>query len=265
MGKYFTYFYLSVLDQLEYRADLVTKIIFRVIPVVGFYYLWKTLYLSGARYGNYGFRELATYFLISTVIDLITPTFMAIDNLSENVRTGFLSATLLKPVSYMPFQLANFLGERLTRLVAAMAVVAAAVLLFGRSLSFSTNPWLWSAFALSVGLSVVLAYSVFFVFSVVSFWTTRVVGVAFAIVTVTGFLSGNVIPLDLLPLSLQWLTGILPFKYIVFFPTRVFLNVLGPEEIVKGILLQLLWILMAIFLAKRVWVIGLRKYESVGA
>ena len=265
MRKYITYFYLSVLDQLEYRTNLVTKIVFRVIPVIGFFYLWRAVYLGGARYGSYDLAQLATFFLVSTVIDLITPTYMTIDNLSENVRTGFLSSTLLKPVVYMPFQLANFLGERLVRLIAAMGMTVVAVFLFRSSLTFPASLGLWLIFLVSAVLAVALAYCVFFIISIVSFWTTRVTGVAFAAVMVTGFLSGTVVPLDLLPNYLQWLTDILPFKYILFFPTKIFINMLQTSDIVKGLVIQVIWILLTLVLSKSLWQVGLKKYESVGS
>lgn len=58
------------------------------------------------------------------------------------------------------------------------------------------------------------------------------------------------------------LTGIIPFAFTGYFPGSYFL---GKENVFMGIILTCLVSIIALFVAYRIWLIGISKYESSGS
>lgn len=58
------------------------------------------------------------------------------------------------------------------------------------------------------------------------------------------------------------LTGIIPFAFTGYFPGSYFL---GKENVFTGIILTCLVSIIALFVAYRIWLIGISKYESSGS
>lgn len=233
--------------------------------MAGFYYLFRSLYLDGVSYGSYSLNSLGAYFLVTSVADLIIPSFMVVESMADEIRTGFLSASLLKPINYKIYKLFRFLGERTIRLVAALVVVGVTTLVLGRNLSYPTTLTAWLLFALSSLLAMTLSYWIFFSFSMGVFWLTRPLGLGFSLGVITSFAGGSYLPLDLLPVWAQRLTGVLPFQYVYFFPARMFLGGLSSGQIIQGLVSQVAWIGVAILLTKPSWKLGLNRYEAVGS
>jgi len=77
-------------------------------------------------------------------------------------------------------------------------------------------------------------------------------------------LSGFLIPLDLFPKWFVTVTDYLPFKYLIYFPVKVYLGQITGPAYWYGILIMLLWIAVLGVAVKIIWPFALRKYESVG-
>jgi ABC-2 type transport system permease protein len=67
------------------------------------------------------------------------------------------------------------------------------------------------------------------------------------LVSVAGeFFAGLVIPIPLMPGWVQQLLYILPFRWTVDFPFRVYSGHIPPADAVHGIALQLLWLVVLV-------------------
>ena len=265
MHKYFTHFKISLSNELEYRADVFIRIAAHFIPILGFYYLWRSLYLQGAVYGSYDFRGLATYFLVSSLINSWIPTYMVIDSMGEAIRTGVISANLIKPLDFRFLKLSEFFSQRLVRLIVSFFLILASFFIFKSHLAFPSTLLTWATFLVSASLSIILAFWLFFNFSIASFWLNRVGGFAFSLEVVSRFLNGSYIPLDLLPTQLQFFINLLPFKYIVFFPIQIFLSQVSGWQVFTGLVIQSGWILACYLLSRHAWRWGIYRYEAVGS
>ena len=78
------------------------------------------------------------------------------------------------------------------------------------------------------------------------FWTTR--GAAlFALYMMTELLlSGRLVPLPLMPDWVQTIARFLPFQWAFYFPIESLVGDLSNEELVRGLFVQLLWILIGL-------------------
>ena len=71
-------------------------------------------------------------------------------------------------------------------------------------------------------------------------------------------------PLDLLPTFWARLLKLLPFQYMAYFPAAVFLGQIQGEELVFGLLGELVWALLFLGLSRWVYRVGLRQYSAYG-
>jgi ABC-2 type transport system permease protein len=71
-------------------------------------------------------------------------------------------------------------------------------------------------------------------------------------------------PLSLLPESLQRVVTWLPFAYETYYPTLILLQRLEPGEIARVIVVQILWVLVLLGVARFAWSRGLRRYAAFG-
>jgi len=67
-----------------------------------------------------------------------------------------------------------------------------------------------------------------------------------------------------MPAWLQKICVVLPFKYAIYLPVKIFLGKMGISEALWGILLQVFWIMVFLLMGKYLWKFGIRKYQAYG-
>ena len=74
-------------------------------------------------------------------------------------------------------------------------------------------------------------------------------------------------PLELLPsdpVNVRGFVELLPFKYLAYFPAAVFLGkIIGPE-MYRGLVIEFMWVLFFIGLARFMWWRGVNRYSGFG-
>jgi len=82
--------------------------------------------------------------------------------------------------------------------------------------------------------------------------------------TLNFFISGQMLPLDLLPDPWRTLLKFLPFQYMAYFPAVVFLGKIKGVDLAWGLLGELTWAVVFIILARALYRLGLRRYSAFG-
>jgi ABC-2 type transport system permease protein len=98
----------------------------------------------------------------------------------------------------------------------------------------------------------------------VGFWFLEVTSLLYIVMTLNFFISGHMLPLDLLPQPWSGLLKALPFQYMAYFPAVVFLGKVRGWALVWGLLAELAWTLAFIVLARVLYRVGLRRYSAYG-
>ena len=99
-----------------------------------------------------------------------------------------------------------------------------------------------------------------------SFWILEVTSLLYVVTTLSFFLSGHLIPLDLLDTT-GWLDVLknLPFAYLAYFPAVIFLQKISDEDLLLRFFIGVLWALFFFLLSRVILYFGLRKYSAYGA
>jgi ABC-2 type transport system permease protein len=120
------------------------------------------------------------------------------------------------------------------------------------------------AFALSLVLSFLIGF--FFEASVgmVGFWFLEVTSLLYIVMTLNFFISGHMLPLDLLPWPWATFLKALPFQYMAYFPAAVFLRKIEGTELIGYLVGELFWAVFFMALARGLYRMGLRRYSAFG-
>jgi len=127
-----------------------------------------------------------------------------------------------------------------------------------------TDPVTWLAYAASLGLAFLIGF--FFEASVgmVGFWFLEVTSILFIVMTLNFFISGHMLPLDLLPPFWAGVLKALPFHYMAYFPAAVFLGKIRGAELALFLLAEVVWVAFFVVLSRWLYRRGLKRYSAFG-
>ena len=98
-----------------------------------------------------------------------------------------------------------------------------------------------------------------------AFWTTRVYSISQFFYLVIVLLSGQFVPLQLMPPVVQTIAAYLPFQMFRFVPIEIILNRLPMDTMLRDYAFSLVWLVIFTLLFARVWREGVKHFSSVGA
>src|SRR5262249_43616493 len=117
----------------------------------------------------------------------------------------------------------------------------------------------------SLLLSFVIGFFIDVCIGMIGFWFLEVTSLIWVVTTVNYFVSGQMMPLDLLPEFWTAVLKSLPFQYLAYFPAAVFVGKVHGSELVHGLLMQTAWAVMLLVLSRWLYARGLRRYSAYGA
>ena len=98
----------------------------------------------------------------------------------------------------------------------------------------------------------------------IGFWFLEISSLLFVYMLMSFFLSGHMFPLDMLGQPWSTLVDLLPLKYLAYFPAAVFLGKVEGDELIRGILIQIGWVVFFIFLSRWLFHRGVKRYSGFG-
>jgi ABC-2 type transport system permease protein len=140
--------------------------------------------------------------------------------LSERVRTGAITAELLRPVDPLVAGLATDLGRALHALVYVCALpLVIGALFFPLAVPVTPGPWL--LFAASVVLAVVTSYAVRHLMNLAAFWLLDARGPNVVWMVGATVLSGMGVPVHFFPPAVEFVVWLTPFPWMVQAPVDI--------------------------------------------
>ncbi len=260
---YRAFFRTSMALMFQYRAAMFIWMIGRILEPLIYLVVWTTVAASqGGQVGSYSAQAFATYFIVLMVVNQLTFTWIMWEY-EYRVRHGSLSFMLLRPVHPIHNDIADNIAYKILTSVIILPAVIVLVVLFDPEL----HPEFWMVvfFAFSLLLGFLLRFFVEWALAQTAFWTTRVSALNHLYFTVLIFLSGRMAPLSLFPESVQTVAKVLPFYWMIGFPSEVLLGRMSMEACATGLAVQTVWIAVSVSLLSVIWKAGVKKYSAVGA
>ena len=98
----------------------------------------------------------------------------------------------------------------------------------------------------------------------ITFWTTRVSAVFELFIAAELLLSGRLVPMPLMPDWAQDIAAFLPFQWSFYFPIESLVGDLSTQELLRGLGMQVFWIVVMTGLTLFIWRFAVRRYSAVG-
>jgi ABC-2 type transport system permease protein len=253
-----------MMKTLEYRATFVVYTIGAMVGPTISLLVWLTVSEQGVPL-PYARDQFVTYYILLSVVSMLTASWVAEYDLADAIRMGELSAMLLQPVRPILHYVGDNLGQKALTLPLQLPLVALVALFFHNDLRLPVNPETWLLFAASVPMAATVGFLLDFLTGSLAFWIQDVKGVIQAKVLVGAFLAGQVIPLELFPPGFETFLRIQPFRYTLSFPLEILVGGLSRSELAWGFAWQAGYCIVLWNCYRLIWRAGLRVYAAAGA
>ena len=264
MSSYRCVFLMGVEQALEYRVSFFLSMLSAVFPIIIQTTMWNYLYRHSDAAAVFGYQqgEILLYTLLATIVSQLVGTGFE-GEMNSDIKMGGLNKYLIRPVGYEGYYFFRFLGQKIPRMMVVAPVMAVIVgIAFWQGLPVSAGRVL--VFLVSLGLALILNFSIFYCIGLLGFWLTDVDKLFGTISIVLTVVSGGILPLDIFGGVVEALVSLLPFGYTVQFPVNIMNGRFGWERMGVGVAFQVGWILVFVCLGEFMWRHGVKRYAAVG-
>ena len=220
--KYRAVLQISIASNLAYIMEVVFRALMLVAIVFILSQLWKTTFsIRGAStLGGFSVSDMVWYLIAAEAVAMSLPALTK--RIDQEVRSGQLAYLLSRPCSYVLYNFAQYLGERLVRFIMNCLVgIILALLVVGL-------PHLTLMGVIAWPLTVLFAFGIdfviYFAIGLLAFWTEETQSFAFVFSRLTLVLGGVLAPIEIFPQPLRAIAQALPFTAILYGPARTLVH-----------------------------------------
>jgi ABC-2 type transport system permease protein len=222
VAKYGAILRMSVVNHMAYWSEVLLRSIFLVLIIFVFVQLWSLTYrtLGVRQLGDYSLAQMIWYFAFAEAIVMSAPLLR--NKIDQEVKSGDLAYRLNKPYHYVLYLAADYAGERLVRFCLNLAVGSTLALLLVGPIGFSL-PGVGAALVILVA-ALAFDFMGSCAISLLAFWVEDTWAFEFIYRRLVMLLGGMMIPLDVFPEPLSSIARALPFSYIIYGPSRLWVS-----------------------------------------
>jgi ABC-2 type transport system permease protein len=267
MRKYWHVIGVGIQNNLAYRVNFLARTLFGFIPLFAMLSLWRTIYAAPGAPGTlsgYTQAQMIFYYLLVAVVDVLTAVNEDDWQIAADIREGNISQFLLKPIDYLWYRLCLFFSGRVAFVSMAGVPLAVFIFCFRDYFVFPAGGAALLAFPVSLLLTALLQFFLSYTMAMLAFWLLEISTFIFILFAFEYLASGHLFPLDILPPLLGHALFFTPFPSMLYVPIGIYLGKIAGAGLVRGLLLQLFWVLLAYGLARFAWRRGIKKYAAFG-
>lgn len=265
MYKYLYYAKLAFQSNSTYRTAWGMSILFSFLNLIIRILVWQSLYRFEIVSTDAAFdlNEMMTYTIVSSFVGCVVSVQVAY-RLEEKIQKGDIAVDFLRPVSTQLLLAMDWLGGMCFSLISnTLPSIALGILLVG-GIAVPTS-WAGAGiFVLSLILGMLINLMLELCFATFAFFLLDVTTLKWLMGFFSIALSGELIPLWMLP---DWLIAVakaLPFQAAQYIPVQIWLGGLEMGEIGWLLLQQVFWIIVLGILQAVLWQVSKRKIVIQG-
>jgi len=244
MNAYISVSKLRFITGLQYRAaalaGMATQLFFGLIFIM----VYVAFYSHSSTTPPISLEDLVSYIWLQQIFLGFIALWFRDHDIFQLITSGNIAYELCRPCDIYKFWYAKLLATRVSSVVLRCLPIILIVFVLPEPYRLGMPPsvitLLLFVVTLLLGLLVIVSISMVIYISV--FWTMSPTGSILMIAVAGEFLAGMIIPVPLMPLWLQKIVYVLPFRWTVDFPFRVYSGDIPSAEALWGIFVQLLWL-----------------------
>ncbi len=246
---------------MAYRGDFLLGTILRFLPMVTTILLWRSVYAGSGQTSLAGFdySEMIAYLLLTHISRMFPSMPNLAGGIARDIREGTLKRYLVQPVDMIGYLVAYRVAHKVAYIVTS--ALPYGLLFFLCRGYFERFPDATTFVAYLASL--ILAFLVGFFFEccvgMVGFWFLEVTSLLYIVMTLNFFISGQMLPLNLLPEPWFTILKWLPFQYMHYLrPSWSSERSRGLTSF-WGLLAEASWAVIFMYLARVLYRLGLRR------
>lgn len=266
ISKYLSFFKIRLANGLQYRgaawAGVATQFVWGGMTLL----MFRAFYQSGENELPMTFPELSSYIWLQQGFLALYMAWYFDNDIFNSITSGNIAYELCRPIDLYAMWFVKNMAVRLSRaLLRCFPILIVAAFLpkpFNISLPCTPVAGLMFIISLILGFLVLIAFSMLIYISV--FYTLSPLGIRILATSVVEFLAGSIIPLPFFPQKLQTLVMLLPFASMQNTPFQIYNGYIAGLEIIKSVLLQIIWLGILLILGKLLMQQALKKVVVQG-
>ena len=265
--KYWHVIGIGVQNNLTYRFNFLARTLFGFIPLTAILLLWRNIYEGKGEGGlvvTFTLAQMTSYYLLVTLVDALTAVNEDDWQIAADIKDGNISQFLLKPVDYLWFRFCLYLAGRGTYLTVAFIPLLLVVFYLRDYFVLPPDAATFGLFVVSVLMTAMLQFFISYTMAMLAFWVMEVSTFIFILYAFEYIASGHMFPLEILPPVVKEALFFTPFPYQLYVSVGIYLGKITGAALLKGLIVQAGWVVVAYFMARFAWFRGIKKYAAAG-
>ena len=252
MKKYLSVFRIRLINNIQYRTVTFGAIASNIVWVLLELMMYVALYNSAGHVLPMTFSQMVSYVWIKRIVMSMLAVVAYDGEIYSVINNGAVAYELVRPMDLYGKWYSQAIANRVvSTLVSCIPVLLIAIILpEPYRLHFPRSVLQVFAFFISAILALGLVVAFAMLMFITLFYTIAQRGIKIIVTAVSSFLSGGLIPITFFPEKVFVIVKYLPFSSMQSTPLLIYSGNITGIEILKGIAIQVTWMLILIVIGK---------------
>ena len=263
MKKYLSIFKIKLMNNLQYRVAALAGISTQLFFGLVFIMVYLAFYQSGNNNNlPMNWKELVSYLWLNQIFFSLIFIWQKDRELLNMIKDGNISYELCRPIDFYKKWYATMYGEKLSALLLRFLPVTIIALNLPSPLKLYPPISIMSfiLFIISMIISSLLVTSIALLIHIIAIFTLDEKGIMAFIMVIGDLFSGSTVPLSFFPNFLKNIAYILPFRYIVDVPFRIYSGNISTSSAINPLLLGVVWLITIVIFS---YILSLKAIKKV--
>ena len=231
------------------------------IGMVVFIYFWRAVYGSAASLAGLSLATTLGYIMLARIFQPLGG-FQMVGEFGYQLRQGGIAQLLVRPLDIQLAYYVDGLANLALDLARQVPVALLALLVFG--LRWPTDPAAWGIFIVSALLGRSVLFCLDWILACITLYTTNGWGLSLALLGLTAFLGGGLMPLAMMPDWLRLIVQNTPFAQAIYVPIGLLSGLTPLSEAPRLLAIQLVWLAGMAVLSRLIFAAAIRRITVQG-
>ena len=247
MRAYVSNFKLRIMMFLQYReaalAGLSTQFFWGMMLV----FIYMALY-SNSDAAGMNLEQVVTYVWLHQAFYAFVNARQKDNEINMAIKDGSVAYEIIRPYNLYYWWYIKTVSKKIASGTLRFAPIIIIALILPKPYGMMMpSSWLnFLLFVVSLSLGCLVMSALTMLIHTIGFYTYNETGISSMVSTTIEFLSGEYVPVALMPIFLQKATYYLPFRLIGDLPFRIYSNNIGISEGLYSIGLQIIWLIVLV-------------------
>ena len=250
--------------QFAYRFDVIMTAVSTVWRIIFALILWGAIFANRESVGGFTYPEMLSYYVISSFYAMMDMSAGVLGEISGRIKDGSFSKFMIIPSNPQLHFLSQTLGASAYYGLFIIIALVASTLVFRIDLilTFDLPRMILAVLVFLSGIAFMNSYQ--FLLGIFALKYQDTTFSMHLLPSIISFLSGELVPLSLLPGIFTAAIKVFPFAHVVYTPTMLMIGRMDIREGLSGCALLLAWTIGMTVVNQLTYTRLRKRYEGVG-